>query len=89
MIVSLCHPPGCSKRYYRFKGEEIVQACLLPCAIAGLEGICSFNSLIKIDVVFLYSEAEDLEVTARTIVEAVLWMDWWTFSAKSLALSDF
>ena len=48
----------------------------------------SFYNLNKTDVVIVASETEDLEATARTIMEATSWMDWWTYSAKSLALSD-
>ena len=51
-----------------------------------LAGMSSFDDLAKTNVVLSSSEAEDLEVASRSIVETTSWMDWWTFSAKSMAL---
>ena len=36
----------------------------------------SFDNLSKTDVVFSSSEVEDLETTARTLLEVPYWMDW-------------
>ena len=48
----------------------------------------SFKSLSKTHVALSAAKAEDLEVTARTVVEATSWMVWWIFFAKSLDLSS-
>ena len=47
-----------------------------------------FKNLKETDDVFSAFEVENLETTTRTVVEATLWMDWWTCSATSLALRD-
>ena len=46
----------------------------------------SFDNLSKTDVVFFSFKVEDLEATARTLLEVTSWMDWWTYAGKSLAL---
>ena len=59
-----------------------------PRAITELGGMCLFDNLPKTSVEFLAMVAEDLEAAARTIIEATLWIDWWIYSAKYLALLD-
>ena len=46
------------------------------------------SNFYKIDVVFSASKAKDLEAAMRTIIEVMSWVDLWTYSAKSLILSD-
>ena len=54
-----------------------------------LAGMRSFDNLAKTDIVLSSSEAEDLEAAVRSFVEATSWIDWWTFTAKSMALQSF
>ena len=60
----------------------------LPRAITEWGEMSLFDNIQKTDVVLLTSEAEALEAAARTIIKATLWVDWWTCSAKPLALLD-
>ena len=46
----------------------------------------SFDNLDKTDVGLSPSEAENLEAIVLSIVKATSWMDWWTFTANSMAL---
>ena len=48
----------------------------------------SFDNLCKTDEVISSSEIEDLEATARTLLETTSWLDWWMHTTKSLALCD-
>ena len=78
-----------SRHYYRFEGEEVVWSHTLPRAIMEISGMYSFDNLNRTYVVFSASRTKNLEAAAKTIVEAMSWMDWWTCSAKSLAVLDF
>ena len=70
----LPYPGVRSYCYYCFE-EEVVKSCPFPRAVTEFGGLCSFDNLHKTDVVFLALEVEDLEATARTIIEVTLWMD--------------
>ena len=50
--------------------------------------MCSLRNLNKTDEVFLALEAENLKAATRAVIEVMSWMDWWTCSSKSMALSD-
>ena len=75
-----------SRCYYHFEGEEVANSHFLPRHMTELAGIRSYENLNKADVVLSSSEAEDLEAAACTVIEATLWMDWWTFVAESMTL---
>ena len=88
-VSKLLTSPGmCSLRFHWFEGGELVKARSLYCHITELAGMHSFENLNKTDVIFSLSEAEDMEAAIRAIVETFSWMDWWTFSMKSLALKS-
>ena len=51
---------------------------MLSRAITELGSVKSFSNLNKTDVVFSFSEIEELEVAVSTLSETTSWMDWWT-----------
>ena len=46
------------------------------------------ENLAKTNVVPSSLEAEDLKAAVQSIIEATSWMDWWTFTVKSMALKS-
>ena len=75
-------------KFYWFQGEELTNAKALNRHIAELAGLRSFDNLNKTDVVWSSTEMEDVGATARFIIEATSWMDWWTYAMRSLALKS-
>ena len=71
----LPYPGLRSCHFYWFEDEDVVRFCSLPRHGLGLAGMRFFENLDKTDVVLSSTEAEDLEVAARTIVEWTSWMD--------------
>ena len=65
-----------SRKFYRFEGEELTKVKALNRHVTELAGLCSFDNLNKMDVIWSFTEAEDMEVALRSIVEATSWMDW-------------
>ena len=47
-----------------------------------------FDNLSKMEVVFSSCEVEDLEATARILLEVTSWMDLWAYAAKFFAPSN-
>ena len=76
----------CSRRFYRFEGDEITKACSLNRHVMEVAGLHSYDNLNNTDVILSLSEAEDMEAALRSITEATSWMGWWTYAMKSLAL---
>ena len=79
-------PDICSWCFYWFEGEEVVKFRSLNPHVMELAGMCSFENLAMTDVVLSSSEAEDVEAAVRSIIEASSWLNWWTFTVKSMAL---
>ena len=48
-----------------------------------LAGLCTFDNLNKTNVIW-----SSMEAALQSIMEATMWMDWWTFAMKSLALKS-
>ena len=86
MIKSPSHPDVCSCRHYCFEGEELAESCAFLRAVTEHGEMRLFDNFHKMDVVFSASEVEDLEAAARTIIKAASQLDWWTYSARSLAV---
>ena len=74
-----------SRRFYHFHGEEVTKVKVLNCHVTELAGLCSWDNLNKMDIVWSSAEAEDKEVGLKSI-EAAWWMGWWTFAMKSVSL---
>ena len=77
-----------NRRFYCFEGDETTKACSLNHHVTELVGLRSYDNLSKTDFILSSSEAEDMEVALRFIVETTSWMDWWTYAVKSLALQS-
>ena len=71
-----------------FEREDVTEACSLNWHATVLTGLRSFDILSRTNVFWSSSEAEDMEAVGHSIVEATSWMDWWTFTMKSLALQS-
>ena len=84
----LPYPGVCSCRFCCFEGKELVKARSFNRHVTELTGMKSFENLNKTDVNLSSSEAEDLEAAVRSIIEATSWMDWWTFTMKSMAFKS-
>ena len=48
----------------------------------------SLKKLSMMGMVISSCRVESLETTARTLLEAISWVDWWFYTAKSLAICD-
>ena len=82
----LQYPVVRSRRFYRFEEEDIAKAGVLNRHVTELAGLYNFEKLNKTDVIWASTEAKDMEVALRSIVEATLVMNCWTFRMKSLSL---
>ena len=80
-VLKLLQYPGIhSRKFYRFKGEDVTKAKALNRHVTELVGLPSYKNLNKTDVMWSYTEAKDMEATS--------WMDWWIFVMKSLLLKS-
>ena len=84
----LQYPGACSRKFYRFEGEDITKAKALNLHVMELAGLLSFENLNKTDVIWSSNKTGDMESVLRSIVEATSWVDWWTFAMKSLSLKS-
>ena len=84
----LPHPRVSSHCFYQFEGEEVVKVYSLNCHVPELVDMRSFENLNKTGVILSSLEAEDLEAVVWSIIEATSWMDWSTFTIKSMALKS-
>ena len=75
-----------SRKFCRFEEVDLNKAKALNHHVMELAGLCSFDNLNKTDVTWSSLEAEDMEAALCSVVEATLWMDWWTYAMKSLSL---
>ena len=88
-VLKLLQYPGIhSKKFYRFKGEDMMKAKALNCHVTKLAGLCRYENLNKTDIIWSSTKAEDMEAALKSFVEATSWMDWWTFAMKSLSLKS-
>ena len=80
-VLKLLQYPGIhSRKFYRFKEEDVTKAKALNRHVTELVGLHSYENLNKPDVMWSYTEAKDMEATS--------WMDWWIFVMKSLLLKS-
>ena len=84
----LPYPGVHSRHYYRTKGEEVICHRILPRAINELGDMKSCNNLNKTDIVFTFTEVEDLEAITKALLEVTSWINWCFYTAKSLAMCD-
>ena len=75
-----------SRRFCWLKREAVIKFRALLHHMTKLAGIRSFENMAKTDVSLSSFEAEELQEAAWSIVEATSWMDWWTLTARSMAL---
>ena len=90
-VLKLLQYPGVhSRRFYHFEGEKVMKAKQLNRHITELAGLCLWDNLNKMDVIWTSVKAEDkdMELALKSNVEATSWMDWWTFAMKSLLLKS-
>ena len=71
VLKLLLYQGVCSRKFYCFEGEELTKAKELNRHVTELVGLRSFDNLNKTDVIWSSTEAEDMEATARSIVEAI------------------
>ena len=77
-VLKLLQYPGVRSRcFYRFEVEGVAKAGALNHHVTELERLHYWDNLNKADVILSSSEAEDMEATLKSIVEATSWMDWW------------
>ena len=70
-VSKLLQYPGVrSRRFYRFKREEVTKAKVLSRHVTGLAGLHSWENLNKMDVIWFSAEDEDVEAALKSIVEA-------------------
>ena len=73
---------------YKVEGDTISEFLLLLRCITELLGIRTYNNLPRRDESLTCSKMKEVEPSARTLLEATLWMDWWLFSAWSLVMAN-
>ena len=84
----LPYPEVHSRHFYRSEGEEAAKNRSLSHHVTELAGLYSFDNLSRTDVLLSSFKTEDMEAAMQSIAEATSWMDWWTFTIKSLALQS-
>ena len=88
-VSKLLHYQGvCSRKFYRFEGEDITKTKALNRHVTELAGLHTFDNLNKTSVIWSSMEAENMEAALQSIVEAMSWMDLWTFAMRSLSLES-
>ena len=80
--------PYAGVRSRRFEVEEETKTRSLNHHVTELAGVRFFENLNRMDVILFFYEAEDTKAAMWSILEATSWMDWWTFTIKSLALKS-
>ena len=73
----------CSRKFYRFQGEEITKVKALNRHVTVLAGLRTFDNLNKTNVIWSSNEAEDLEAALQSIVDGLV-----DFAMKSLGLKS-
>ena len=68
--------------------EDLTKAKMLNRHVTDLAGLGSFDNVNKTDVIWSSMEAEEMEAALLSVVEATLWMYWWTYAMKCLSLKS-